>query len=41
MTSAFAHYAAALEAAARAGDERLAARIRIAQAAALQELGPA
>jgi len=36
---AFAHYAAGLEAAARAGDERLAARIRIAQAAAFQELG--
>jgi predicted ATPase/DNA-binding CsgD family transcriptional regulator len=36
---AFAHYAAGLEASARAEDERLAARIRIAQAAAFQELG--
>jgi predicted ATPase/DNA-binding CsgD family transcriptional regulator len=38
---AFAHYAAALAAAARAGDERLAARVRIAQAGAYQELGRA
>ena len=36
---AFAHYAAGLEAARNTGDERLAARIRIAQAAAFQELG--
>lgn len=36
---AFAHYAAGLEAASLTGDERLAARIRIAQAAAFQELG--
>ncbi len=36
---AFAHYAAGLEAAGQTGDERLAARIRIAQAAAFQELG--
>ena len=38
---AFAHYAAGLEAAARVGDDRLAARIRIAQAGAYQELGRA
>jgi predicted ATPase/DNA-binding CsgD family transcriptional regulator len=38
---AFAHYAAGLAAAARAGDDRLAARIRIAQAGAYQELGRA
>jgi predicted ATPase len=38
---AFAHYAAGLEAASTTGDERLAARIRIAQAAAFQELGRA
>ena len=38
---AFAHYASGLAAAARAGDERLAARIRIAQAGAYQELGRA
>ena len=36
---AFDHYAAGLEAARLTGDERLAARIRIAQAAAFQELG--
>jgi tetratricopeptide (TPR) repeat protein len=36
---AFAHYAAGLQAASLTGDERLAARIRIAQAAACQELG--
>jgi DNA-binding CsgD family transcriptional regulator len=38
---AFAHYTAGLEAASTAGDEHLAARIRIAQAAAFQELGRA
>ena len=38
---AFAHYSAGLEAASATGDERLAARIRIAQAAAFQELGRA
>ena len=36
---AFDHYAAGLEAASLTGDERLAARIRISQAAAFQELG--
>ncbi len=36
---AFAHFAAGLESAARAGDERFAARIRLAQAATFQELG--
>ena len=36
---AFAHYAAGLEAASGTGDERLAARIRIAQAAAFLDLG--
>ena len=36
---AFEHYAAGLEAADRAGDERLAARIRIARAAVFQMLG--
>jgi DNA-binding CsgD family transcriptional regulator len=40
-SDAFVHYAAALDAAARAGDERLAARVRIAQAAVYQELGRA
>src|SRR6185503_3648735 len=38
---AFAHYAAGLEAATRVGDDRLAARIHIAQAGAYQELGRA
>ena len=38
---AFAHYAASLAAAVRAGDDRLAARVRIAQAGAYQELGRA
>ena len=38
---AFAHYGASLAAAARAGDDRLAARVRIAQAGAYQELGRA
>ena len=38
---AFVHYASALDAAQRAGDERLAARVRIAQAGAYQELGQA
>jgi len=37
--SAFAHYAAGLLAAARAGDERLAARVRISQAGAYLGLG--
>jgi DNA-binding CsgD family transcriptional regulator len=36
---AFAHFAGGLEAAARAGDERLAARVRISRAATFQELG--
>ncbi|HUQ81242.1 MAG TPA: AAA family ATPase [Gemmatimonadaceae bacterium] len=39
--AAFAHYAASLAAAGRAGDERLAARVRIAQTGAYQELGRA
>lgn len=38
---AFAHYEAALAGAARANDERLAARVRIARAGAYQELGRA
>jgi DNA-binding CsgD family transcriptional regulator len=41
VDDAFAHYAAALAAAKSSGDERLAARVRIAQAGAYQELGRA
>jgi DNA-binding CsgD family transcriptional regulator len=41
VDDAFAHYAAALAAAETSGDERLAARVRIAQAGAYQELGRA
>ena len=41
VDDAFAHYASALEAAAQAGDERLSARVRIAQASAYQQLGRA